>query len=368
MADLYIGMMSGTSMDAVDATLVSFNQNLPSIVQSHQIPIPHRLKSNIIALCEASPNEIQQLCQLEHQLGHLYAQCVTELLKNTSIQASAIRAIGNHGQTIRHEPNNTFPYTLQIGDANIIAEKTGITTVADFRRRDIAAGGQGAPLVPAFHKMLFSTPDENRVIVNIGGMANITVLSQSSEVIGFDTGPGNVLLDLWSHQHLHKAFDDGGVWASSGETDQALLKACLHEPFFTLPPPKSTGRELFNERWLKQKIQAVCRPLQPKNVQATLSQLTATTIYQAIKTLAVDTDRVLVCGGGAYNKTLMKQLTLQLSPIAVETTDYLGVPPQAVESMAFAWLAKQTIEQKPGNLPSVTGASRPVILGAIYSA
>ena len=283
MKDLYIGIMSGTSMDGIDAVLVSFDPIL-TVINTHQTNFPKHLRAQISTLCAPSSGDINTMGEVDYQLGHLYAECVQTLLNNSNIKANQIKAIGNHGQTIRHYPNQKMPFTLQIGDANIIAAKTGITTVADFRRKDMAVGGQGAPLVPAFHQDIFASNQENRVILNVGGMANITILNknQPANVIGFDTGPGNVLMDLWITQHQQKPYDNSGKWARSGKYSASLLDNLLAEPFFALPPPKSTGRELFNNEWLRQ---FSLEKHSAENVQATLLELTAHSIAKAIASL-----------------------------------------------------------------------------------
>lgn len=359
--------MSGTSMDGIDATLADFSTSPPRIIKHHSIHFPKTLKSNILTLCQPSDNELSLMCDVDHQLGHLYAQCVNELLQCSPVSADLVSAIGNHGQTIRHYPNNQHPYTLQIGDPNILAWNTGITTVADFRRKDIAAHGQGAPLVPAFHHAVFSNTSEDRVILNIGGMANVSILSKTGDFTGFDTGPGNVLMDAWVQKHQNTAFDHNGDWANTGEIIPALLERLLKDPFFTLPPPKSTGRELFNQSWLDKHLSTL-PTLEPVDVQATLCELTATTIASAIQEHAAQNTHVFVCGGGAYNLCLMNRIRETLTHCTVDSTDALDVNPQQVESLAFAWLAKQTLEKKPGNDPKTTGADAPVILGGIYLA
>jgi anhydro-N-acetylmuramic acid kinase len=369
MNNLYIGMMSGTSIDAVDAVAVNFDTAFPEVVAHYQAPFPETLKKQIIQLCHPEPVSLTLLGSVDHELGSLYADCVHNLLDKNGISKNSITAIGNHGQTIAHYPDTTNPFTLQIGNAHIIAAKTGIDTVADFRQRDVAVGGQGAPFAPIFHKEIFSDEKEDRVILNIGGMANITILNhQSSNISGFDTGPGNTLMDAWINHHHQQSYDHNGEWATQGKVSNDLLELLLNDPFFTLPPPKSTGREKFNLTWLKEKLDKANKSLQPEDVQATLLMLTAISIKQAITTHAKQTERVIVCGGGAYNPALMALLKTKLSSIEVVSTLAEGVDPQLIESMAFAWLAKQTIEKRPLDLRQVTGASKKTILGVIYPA
>jgi anhydro-N-acetylmuramic acid kinase len=364
-ASLYIGLMSGTSLDGVDALLVDFAAEQPRIRAACHTPYPPELRAELLELSHASHPELHRLAQLDVMLGELYAAGVRRLLDEAGAAAADIRAIGSHGQTVRHHPHGPHPYTLQLGDPNIIAERTGITTVADFRRRDIAAGGQGAPLVPAFHAALFRHPDHARVILNLGGIANITVLPHQAQVpiTGFDTGPGNALLDGWSARHCGTPYDAAGRWAGGGTSSPRLLQRLLDEPYFALPPPKSTGRELFNLAWLDARLDGTETP---QDVQATLLELTAASVARAVAEYAAGAREVLACGGGVYNSALMARLAVLLGPRAVLSTAELGVDPQAVEAMAFAWLARETLAGRPGNLPAVTGAAHPVMLGGIY--
>ena len=352
-------------MDAVDAVLVEFTNTGLHLIATHTEPMPDTTKRQLEQFINQTIHHIHQLGELDVAIGELFATAVQRLLADQN-NATVVTAIGSHGQTVFHAPQHTPPFTLQIGDPHIIAERTGITTIADFRRRDMAAGGQGAPLVPAFHNALFRTPDRNRVILNIGGIANITVLPADPQqpVIGFDTGPGNTLLDGWIFRHQQQPMDRDGRWAASGKVNQPLLNQLLLEPFFTTPPPKSSGRELFNLHWLAQaRLED-----SPENIQATLAQLTIETIARAIEQHAGGADELFVCGGGAYNPVLMQGLAERLPTIPVQSTEVLGLAPGWVEGVAFAWLAKQTLEGKPGNLPDATGATRPVVLGAIYQA
>jgi anhydro-N-acetylmuramic acid kinase len=379
-SDYFIGLMSGTSLDAIDAVLVNFSSGTATITETLSHPIPESLRSDLLALCQPDDNEIERLGHADTQLGILFAEAVNQLLKKTNIAATEVHAIGSHGQTIRHCPEGNglegtnlegkSPFTLQIGDANQIAEHTGITTVADFRRRDMAAGGQGAPLVPAFHAASFQSSDYARVILNIGGIANITILPSDpdSVISGFDTGPGNGLMDAWIQKNKQQHFDQDGQWASSGKVDEKLLTQLLSNDYFTKAPPKSTGRELFNLSWLEQQLSNVNEKLSEEDVQATLCEFTVVSIANAIKKHSSEADEVIGCGGGTRNSFLMKRLSEHLKPIEVKTTDELGLPAEWVEATAFAWLAKETLANRPGNVPGVTGARHPVVLGGIYPA
>lgn len=366
---LYIGLMSGTSADAIDAVVVDL-QSIPQLLAQHTLLLPAKTRQQIHALSLPSDNEIDRMGALDVDLGQLFAQASLELLAKTGIHPAQIIAIGSHGQTIRHRPPGSPKgvFTLQIGDPNQIVELTGITTVADFRRRDMAAAGQGAPLVPAFHRAIFHTQSKDRVIVNIGGMANITWLPALGQILGFDTGPGNVLMDAWIVEHLGKSYDQNGAWASGGKVCKALLAELLAAPYFKLQAPKSTGRESFNRTWLDENLRKLALTLAPADVQATLLELTAITISNSINGLSQSSKDIFVCGGGAYNIALMQKLKALLPNDAVASTAVLGVDPQWIEAMAFAWLAQQTINHRPGNLREVTGATREVILGGIYYA
>lgn len=367
MAELFIGLMSGTSMDAIDAVLVSFDQPQPALIASLTQPIDPALRHRLANLANPADNELAHLMELDVIMGRAFAEASRALLTNAQMPAAKVRAIGSHGQTVRHTPSGPYPTTCQIGDPNIIAEQTGITTVADFRRRDMAAGGQGAPLVPAFHAAMLRTSQRTRVVVNVGGMANISVLpaTPTSEVIGFDTGPGNVLMDRWIERTHGKGCDENGQWAAQGSIDEGLLQRLLQDPFFQLAPPKSTGRELFSERWLLSNLSG---REQPVDVQTTLCELTARSIAQAIESITRDCREVLVCGGGAYNSYLMLRLAANLPGATVTSSATYGIEPRWMEAIAFAWLARQTLARLPGNMPAVTGARHPVILGGIYPA
>jgi anhydro-N-acetylmuramic acid kinase len=363
--------MSGTSADAIDAALVCFDDDKPRLLAHHSLPLSLDLRAEIHRLAQPGDNELDRCGALDHRLGEAFAETVMALLKAANISADAVSAIGSHGQTLRHRPPglNPHPFTLQIGDPNIIAQRTGITTVADFRRRDMAAGGQGAPLVPAFHRALFGDPQQTRAIVNIGGMANISWLRRDGKTLGFDTGPGNVLMDAWIQRHQNLPYDRGGAWAASGDADAPLLKRLLEHPFFTQAPPKSTGREVFNLDWLKAEVDALTPQLTAADVQATLLQVTAQSIAASIRALDSEHNaEVYLCGGGAYNTHLVNALRELLPDNLLASTAQLDIAPQWLEAIAFAWLARQTLAHLPGNLPSVTGAEEPVILGGIYFA
>lgn len=363
---LTIGLMSGTSMDAVDVAVVEFSPEQCDLISYHQFPIPDLLQSELKAVTPGT--SISLLMRLDADLGDLFAACVTETMKTHGLNAAKVGVIGSHGQTLLHVPNSPSRNSLQIGDPNRIAWATKIRTVADFRRMDMAAGGQGAPLAPAFHAWRFRSPRLRRVIINIGGIANISILPPQgkSVVSGFDTGPGNALLDQWIMRHQGKPWDAGGTWAATGTPNPELLAALESESYFSQAPPKSTGRDLFNLEWLEQQGRAFIRKLAPADVQATLLEFTACTIANAIKTHAPHCDEAYVCGGGAHNKRLMVRLNDLLAPAKVASTDILGIQPNAVEAIMMAWLAWYRVEGMGANLPSVTGASAEVILGAVY--
>lgn len=367
--DLYIGLMSGTSLDGIDAALIDFSQKPIRLLHHHSHNIPPGLRNKLLQLAlNESGISLDLLGTTDVELGELFADAVNTLLTQSGHTAKDIHAIGSHGQTIRHQPIGPHPFTLQIGDPSRIAYKTGITTVADFRRKDMAAGGQGAPLVPAFHNTLFRKVGEHRVILNIGGIANITALpGDAHPCFGFDTGPGNILMDAWIHLHQQKNFDRDGEWAASADVDPHLVKQLMHDAFIHQPPPKSTGREHYHLTWLNEQLTQL-PPINAASVQASLCLFTAQSIQHAIKRFVPETQRVIVCGGGVHNRQLMRHLNELLQPVIVETTDQYGLHPDWVEAAAFAWLAKQTLENKPGNLTAVTGAAREVILGGIYPA
>lgn len=362
---LYIGLMSGTSLDGIDVALVDFADGATLLQHSHQ-PMPSALTAELLALSQSNAAvSLEQIGQLETRLGIAFAEAVQAFCAAFAVDPRRINAIGSHGQTVRHDPHGRFPYTLQLGDASIIAERTGITTVADFRRRDVAAGGQGAPLVPGFHAALFAKRGENRAVLNIGGIANITVLAADGTISGFDTGPGNGLMDAWCRKHWDIGYDDRGQKASLGAVEEELLNRLLGDPWLQLPPPKSTGRDYFHLDWLAAHYEGL--DLTPESVLRTLNAFTARTIADALSQSGSNLDAVFVCGGGVHNALLMQNLR-DILPCSVRSTADLGVDPDYVEAMAFAWLAKQCLEGKPGNVVAVTGAKGPRILGAIYPA
>lgn len=375
---LYIGLMSGTSLDGVDGALASFAENADGLAVSTKatayLPFDGALRAELMALQAPSANEIEREAIAANALGALYAQCIAQLLEQSGVSARDICAAGIHGQTIRHRPELGF--TRQINHPALVAELSGINIVADFRSRDIAAGGQGAPLVPAFHQAAFGNASETRVIVNIGGIANLSILpGQSSQpadnaaILGWDTGPGNVLMDHWAGIHLGKPYDDNGAWAASGNVIPALLETMLREPFFGQSPPKSTGRDLFHAQWLANKV-VEYEHAAPADIQATLAALTAASLADAVATHAPACRAVYVCGGGARNAHLLAQIGEHLRrrgrAVAVASTSALGMAPGHVEALAFAWLAARFMQGKPGSLPAVTGARGARILGALY--
>jgi anhydro-N-acetylmuramic acid kinase len=362
---LYIGLMSGTSLDGVDGVLADFSGRGIRTLDAAFTPFPAELRAELMALQAASANELEREALAANALARCYAQCVTSL---AAVAPGPVRAVAVHGQTIRHRPELGF--TRQTNNPALLAELTGIDVIADFRSRDVAAGGQGAPLVPAFHEARFGKRGQVRVVVNIGGIGNISVLHGDGRVSGYDTGPGNVLMDLWIARHRNAAYDQDGAWAATGRVDDDLLGLLLDEPYFHQPPPKSTGRDLFHASWLDAKLAR--RPgLDPADVQATLTRLTAVSIARAIaaETAAQPAQAVYVCGGGAYNGVLLREIAAALGgQIPVMSTDTLGVAPNRVEALAFAWLGYRFLRRQPGNLPAVTGAAGPRILGALYPA
>jgi len=364
--DYFIGLMSGTSSDGVDAALVEFTP-APRLRSSHFLSYSPDLRAHILdfAAGHYHGDAVDELGRLDTELGELFAAAALALISKTGITVSDVRAIGSHGQTVRHRPDTPQPFTLQIADPNIIAARTNIVTVADFRRRDVALGGQGAPLVPAFHRAVFANHKETRAVVNIGGIANITVLpAGDGTVSGFDTGPGNVLMDLWSRKHLQQPHDANGEFAASGRIDTGLLEEFLADDYFSRAVPKSTGREHFNQAWLSEKL--INRKLSAADVMATLCELTARSISDAVVQHARGIKQVLLCGGGAHNAHLYKRLIDHLRGCTLVSTEVFGIPPDWVEAVAFAWLARETLAERAGNLPAVTGAKQPAVLGAVY--
>ncbi|CAG9001241.1 MAG: Anhydro-N-acetylmuramic acid kinase [Candidatus Celerinatantimonas neptuna] len=363
MQDIYIGVMSGTSLDGIDAVAVDFTLEKPKLLECHHAMIPPDLRQELMDLSLDKPRRISDIGATETQLARIYAKSINTLLKKLNLSAKDIQAIGCHGQTVCHNPTTPNPFSIQLNDPSLIAARTKITTVADFRRKDLAYGGQGAPFVPIFHQALFEKQKQTVVVLNIGGIANISVIRPGYPTLGYDTGPGNMLMDAWIQQSLTKNFDFNGQWARSGQPDSSLLNELLADPYFKQSSPKSTGREYFNLNWLQRHR---CDHEPPEDIQATLLCLTIESIALEVEKFPVG--KLLVCGGGAHNQALMDQLALRLSKWKVTTTNAEGINGDAMEAMAFAWLARQTIRQKSGNLPEVTGAQRKAILGGIYYA
>ena len=353
-------------MDGIDAVLVDLSNDPPKLIASQVTPWPDQIIKAIIAAYQLPDSDLNTIDHLDVSTGEMFAKATNDLLQMAGIMASDVVAIGSHGQTIRHKPDGPNPFSLQIGNAKTISELTGISVVSDFRTADIEAGGEGAPLAPAFHNAVFRHPEENRTVLNIGGIANFSVLptDATQDIIGFDSGPGNTIMDAWTLKHKNTAYDKDGNWAASGEIDTALLSRLLQDEYFSRPAPKSTGFEHFNCEWL---VSHFKETLSPDDIQATLCELTAKSIADAI-TLYSANSRLLICGGGYHNQHLIKRLKTHLPDNTIESTEAYGVHPDWVEAMAFAWLAHQTINGKPGNLPSVTGASTEVVLGRITNA
>lgn len=360
----YIGVMSGTSLDGLDFALIE-QTDRTRLLATHYEPMPQQLKQELLALCSSGPDELARAALAEQTWASLAADGIRRLLSGTATEASAIRAIGSHGQTVRHEPHRGF--TLQIGNPALLAELTNISVVADFRRRDVAAGGQGAPLVPAFHEDVFGVEARIRAVLNIGGFSNLSLLRPGEPARGFDCGPGNVLMDSWIQRQNGQAYDRDGAWANSGHANAQLLDLLLSDSFFATHGPKSTGRELFNLAWLDAHL-ADFSALAAEDVQATLLELTARSICESLLASQADTQDVLVCGGGAHNHALMRRLAALLPNCEVKSTGAVGIQPDWIEAMAFAWLAHCCIERVPANRPSVTGARGLRVLGAIYPA
>lgn len=367
---LLVGLMSGTSMDGIDAALVRFGDRECEILATHSENYPASLRRELIA---ASRNPdgltVDTLGSLDHSVGECFSSAALAVISAAGTDRKRIDAIGSHGQTIRHQPRAEHPFTMQIGDPNIIAARTGVTTVADFRRRDLALGGEGAPLAPAFHHWLFADHQQDRVVLNIGGMANLTVLSAGdSATTGFDTGPGNTLLDAWIQESRSESFDADGTWAATGSVSRELLRQMLRDPYLALPPPKSTGFEYFDLRWIRQVIDqcGLPEPTEANDIQATLAEFTARSIADAIHSHAPQTKQVLACGGGVHNTFLMARLGKNIRGATLSSSADYGMDPDWMEAAAFAWLAMRTLEQMPGNVPSVTGASDPAVLGGVF--
>ncbi len=355
--------MSGTSMDAVDVAMVEFAQHA-SLLDYRQYPIPENLKQQVRAI--NGNTVLQQVAEIDNKLGQLFADAINRFLTDSNTSADHIAAIGSHGQTVYHRPGHDWRTSIQLGDANVICARTGIDTVADFRRMDMACNGQGAPLAPAFHRYQFHSASKNRTVLNIGGIANISILpsDNSLEITGFDTGPGNGLLDDWNYRHNQTDMDRDSQWASTGEINNKLLQEMMADPYFKLPPPKSTGRDYFNMDWLQR--QANTRDLCPEDIQATLLEFSMQTIANAIKTHFQECEEIYVCGGGASNPAMLSRLQLLLASTKLMTTEELGIHPDAIEAVTFAWLAYCRVTETKLNLTSITGANRPILAGAIY--
>jgi len=375
MPELYVGLMSGTSLDAIDAVVVSIDANNVRLIASYEHPFPGDLREQILGVATGRSTTLPEIGLIDHRLGKLFASAVNELLNHARLTSQEITAIGSHGQTVFHSPSGDSPFTIQLGDANLIAAMTGINTIADFRRFDMALGGQGAPLVPAFHRYLFKARDSTTVVLNIGGIANISVIHPDAEVIGFDTGPGNVLLDSWCEHHTGQRYDQGAQWAAQGEVNTVLLHQFLSDLYLAMQPPKSTGREHYNLTWLKEQLALqpdrqtanAFESISAQDVQRTLCEFTAVSIAQQVREYKQGKDcELLVCGGGTYNPLLMELLQHHLQDWFILPTSDRGIPEDFMEAMAFAWLARQRWHNQPSNLPSATGAVCEASLGVIY--
>ena len=370
MSNFFIGLISGTSADGIDAALVEFPDDGGARgLQLHAAlvhPWPSALRDRLVALGQGGElTSLDELGRLDAQVAQQFAAAALALLDDAGVDPAQVAAIGSHGQTLRHRPHGDAPFTMQVGDGSVIAERTGIATVCDFRRRDVAAGGHGAPLVPAFHAALLHALDEDRAALNLGGIGNYTLLPRAGAVRGFDTGPANALLDAWCLRHTGAAFDADGAFAASGQVDAALLARLLDEPWFALPPPKSTGREQFHLDWVQARLRG---DEAPADVQATLLELSAATVADALQAHQPGTARVVACGGGVRNTALMQRIAARLHGVVVESSAAHGLDPDFVEAMAFAWLARETLAGRPGNLATVTGARGPRVLGVVHPA
>lgn len=369
MSDRYIGLMSGTSLDGVDGVIYDFSDGSPRVTAYASAAFPLELRAQLLALNTAGDNELHSAALAANALTHAYAQVVSQLLAQSSLKSSDIRAIGAHGQTVRHRPGefDGIGYTLQLNSPALLAELTQIDVVADFRSRDVAAGGQGAPLVPAFHQDVFAAEHESAAVLNIGGISNLSILGKTEPVLGFDCGPGNALMDYWCHLHTGALFDNDGAWAASGQVQPALLAQLMAEPFISKAPPKSTGRDLFNPAWLQlQLLHFADVPAQ--DVQATLAEFTALACIYCLNSYKKNSKKLFVCGGGALNSHLMRRLQTALPASTVASSEVLGLPPMQVEAAAFAWLARKAVRRETASFKNVTGARGSRILGAIYPA
>ncbi len=364
MPELYLGLMSGTSLDGVDAVVADFEPKIPQCLQQKTYPLPTRLRDDLLRISTSETASYIEVAQLDISLGHLLADISLDLLAAANLTPAQIVAIGSHGHTLAHRPNDEFPFSLQIGNPQVLNKKTGITVAANFRPSDIAMGGQGAPLACAFHDYLFA--DQNIAVINIGGISNTTLIRAHQPTLGYDSGPGNCLLDSWIQAQRDLPYDDNGQFANQGQVHRKLLKLMLADDYFSEAIPKTTGRDKFNLSWLQQHLNN--QPIQASaaDIQATLLQFTVETIANPLRSLASTIDEVVICGGGSHNKLLMQKLAQSLAPLPVSAIDSKGVGADWVEALAFAWLAKRTLAKQPGNLPSVTGAREATILGAIF--
>ncbi len=368
MSELYIGVMSGTSLDGADVVLVGLDQTGCVLHAARTTSFPEELTKHLRSLAEVPESSLEDLGKLDVALGEIVAECVQQLVQDSEHGLDDIEAIGYSGHTIFHKPEPPQPFTSQLGDPNVIAAATGIDTVSDFRRSDMAHGGQGAPLTPTFHEWRFSAPDEVRVVLNLGGVANITVLSPEQPLMGFDTGPANSLMDAWCRHCWNERYDEEGRRARRGRVEADLMKQFLADPYFQCQPPKSTGFEHFNIGWVKQKLAAMEQNISDEDVLATLAELTAVTVSEAIRGSTATCRRVILCGGGTFNPFLVERLDRHLADCRVESSAAHGISPEWVEAVAFAWLAQKRLKDQTGNAPSVTGARQTVVLGGLYSA
>lgn len=365
----YIGLISGTSVDAIDCILGDFSGSRPTLLQSHSEPVPAAMRQQLLSHCSPDATSLPSLGGMDVELGELFACAATALLDEAGVAAESVRAIGSHGQTLYHSPDSRFPFTLQIADPNVIAARTGITTVADFRRMDMALGGQGAPLAPLFHQAAFHSEQRRRAILNLGGIANLTFLPPSprSPVLGLDTGPASGLMDDWICRHRGDLYDEDGQWAQSGAVHHGLLQQLMADPYFSRPAPKSTGREYFSSRWLDRQLQkAEMSALEPQDIQATLLELSARSVVDAFRFGGDTPEQLVVCGGGAHNSALIQRINELASATEVIDSEHLGVAPDWVEAMAFAWLAKRRLQHQAVDCTRLTGSRQPALLGGVY--
>lgn len=363
MAWFFLGLISGTSADAIDAALLDFAGERPQVRATRSTPYPAALRERVLGLSQLDATvDLDAFGALDTAIGEAFAAAALALLADAGINADEVIAIGSHGQTLRHRPRPPHCFTLQVGCPHVIAERTGCTVVADFRRRDVAAGGEGAPLLPAFHAAVLADRDETRAVLNLGGIGNLSLLAPDRPVRGFDTGPANGLLDAWCQRHTGAAYDREGAWAAGGRVLPALLEACLAEPWLARPPPRSSGRDQFHLGWLATRLDG---SESARDVQATLLEFSAQSIARALRAEQPDTRRLIACGGGVHNRALMDRLAALLPELRIESSAAHGLDPDAVEAAGFAWLARQTLAGRPGNCPEVTGAIGPRVLGAI---